>query len=168
MNVTLPCGSIMQIDAEDYARFGSFGWSRRGSEKSGWYVRGKVNGRTESLHRMIMAPGSGQVVDHINGDTLDNRRCNLRVCSQADNLKNQRSKRDVKGVSWCPRRGRWRVTITSNGVKRELKSFETKTEAAVVYDHAAKRLHGDFASLNFSPDRDWLFPYPIADAEGRI
>ena len=93
MNVALPCGSVMKIDADDYARFGRFSWSRRGSEKSGWYVRGKVNGRTESLHRMIMAPASGQVVDHINGDTLDNRRCNLRVCTQADNLKNQRSKR---------------------------------------------------------------------------
>lgn len=167
--VSLPCGRTIKVDECDLPLLSDSRWVIQGDDKRGRYVyRGGRRG--EVLHRVIMGAPKGLVVDHINGDTLDNRRSNLRVCTNAQNLRNQKpvGSKGAKGVCWRERTQKYRATICLNYKRTELGGFETENEAALAYDIAALRLHGDYARLNFNPERDWLFPYPAADKAGRI
>lgn len=101
------------------------------------------------LHRFLMQPEQGQVVDHINSNGLDNRRSNLRVCSQSENLRNRPGWRNAtvpfKGVR---RNGkRFRASIMCKGIRYELGVFDSAELAAQAYAEAAARLHGDFANV---------------------
>lgn len=105
------------------------------------------------LHRLITSCPVGMVVDHINGNALDNRRDNLRVCSQQDNLRNRLLRRDsktgFKGVGVQSRGGGFLARIGGGTNKRHLGTFKTAYEAAIAYDKAAIARYGDFACLNF-------------------
>lgn len=103
------------------------------------------------LHRVIMQPERGQLVDHINGDGLDNRRCNLRICSREENSRNSRphgKTSKYKGVSWRKKDGLWVMHIRGGG-ERATEIFKDEEQAARRYDELAKELHGEFAYLNF-------------------
>lgn len=102
-----------------------------------------------------MRPVKGESVDHINGDGLDNRRSNLRVCSHAENRRNSKKvsgRRKLashyKGVSH-PSKNRWTASITVMWKTLHIGSFKTEIEAARAYDEAARNHHGVFARLNF-------------------
>lgn len=104
-------------------------------------------------HRVAWAILYGEVpeqIDHINGDGEDNRLCNLRACTQADNQHNQAvrktNKSGYKGVCWSDRLGRWRATIFINGKQKHLGLFDCPEEAHKAYCAAADELHGDFAN----------------------
>ncbi len=87
-----------------------------------------------------------------NHSTLDNRKTNLRICTQAENMRNRvprPSKSKFKGVCWEPREQYWRGRITLNGRSESLGVFDNELEAAQAYDHRAKQLFGEFAYLNF-------------------
>lgn len=105
------------------------------------------------LSRMLMGPKGAEVVDHINGDPLDNRRANLRLCSHAENMKNRKPNRNAtnqfKGVESVS--GKWRAVIKADGKRYHTGRFATQMEAARAYDDLARTLHGEFARLNF-PD----------------
>lgn len=109
--------------------------------------------RSVSMHRYLMGFPEG-VVDHINGDTLDNRKSNLRVCSHAENLRNRHrtsiNKSGFKGVSRATRGKPWAATIGHNYSTIHLGQFDTAEAAAEAYDVAALQLHGDFAVTNFA------------------
>ena len=100
-----------------------------------------------ALHRLVIGAKPGQIVDHVSGDVLDNRRANLRVCTHAENMRNRRMQRNnrcgFKGV--YPQKNSFRAQIRANGVKYLLGSFATPERAHQAYVEAAKRLHGDFA-----------------------
>ena len=108
------------------------------------------------LHRAIMRPGPNQVVDHVNGDGLDCRRSNLRVCSRGENNRNFRphgKTSKYKGVSWRTKDRCWvmQIHVPSSAKKRITEVFSSGQEeqAARRYDHHARNLFGEFAFLNF-------------------
>jgi hypothetical protein len=146
---------VALVDDEDYDRVMAAGkWSAiRG--RSTFYARksvarpGGARGAI-SLHTYLTG---WPLVDHINGDGLDNRRANLRPATGAQNMHNRRLNRDnktgFKGVSWDAQRGRWRADINLNGRRKFLGYHEAPEAAAHAYDEAARSLHGEFATVNF-------------------
>lgn len=131
-----------------------------------WHVLGDTVGRPYAvdpdglrpMHRVIMVPPPSLVIDHINGDTLDNRRANLRICTVGENCRNARKTGSAttskfKGV-WFERPSSehggkpWRARIVLEGKNIRLGRFDTEAEAAEAYDEAARRLHGEFAKTN--------------------
>lgn len=112
-----------------------------------------------SLHRQLMDPPRGMEVDHINGDTLDNRRSNLRVCTRQQNHRNRRRScgmSSLKGVTYQASRNGARPWMSrirlSRSVRLYLGNFDTALEAALAYDEAAVKHFGEFAAPNF-PER---------------
>lgn len=149
-------GHILLIDDADYDLIRGTSWSVQYQYKDGVKlldfpscVRGWVNGKTTSIHAVLMNPPKGMKVDHINGDILDNRRCNLRICTNAENIRNSRryscNRLGIKGVS-KERTGKFRAQIRNNeGKHLHLGTFETADAAHQAYVEAAKKYHGEFA-----------------------
>jgi hypothetical protein len=108
------------------------------------------------LHRLIVNPPDGFAVDHINGDTLDNRCCNLRMASLAQNMANRTSRQDrlsrFKGLNWDRQYSRWIVRISVNKRRIIVGYFTDEVDAARAYNEAAKIHHGEFALLNEVPN----------------
>ena len=116
--------------------------------------------KTITLHRLLMNPPEDMQVDHINGNGLDNRRENLRICTNAQNNANKppqkNSKSGLKGVRrssknrWCARIGTgFLKKDTDKPTERVIGYFSSKEEAARAYDRAAIRRYGEFAYTNF-------------------
>ena len=103
------------------------------------------------MHRAIMEITSKLQTDHINGNGLDNRRKNLRVCTHQENVINSRKQKNntsgYKGVGWEKRRKKWIARITKSGKNKYLGQFDTAKQAYAAYCEAAKELHKDFARL---------------------
>lgn len=118
--------------------------------------------RTLRMHRLILGAQPGELVDHINGDGLDNRRVNLRLCNAAENSRSLHVRRGgtskYHGVassgSGYPTKP-WSVTIQVNRRTIRVGRFRDEEEAARAYDAAARNYHGEFATLNF-PGEDSL------------
>ena len=97
--------------------------------------------------------------DHINGDGLDNRRENLRICTTLKNCQNRQKQRQTsssvfKGVSWYPNRKKWVAYIKVNGIQLHLGYFTSEYNAAVCYNLAAKKYFGEFALTNLKLFRE--------------
>jgi len=103
------------------------------------------------MHRLVINAPKGVMVDHVNGDGLDNQRENLRLCTNAENLRNRKlhknSTSGYKGV--FPFRDKYIVQIQFDGQRFYLGIYSDPIEAAKVYDKKAIELFGDFANLNF-------------------
>lgn len=143
------------VDDEDYISLSKHKWFSYRIQSEYFYAGRKNIGnssRTIAMHRIIMNAPKGMDVDHINHDTLDNRKCNLRVCTHAQNLANSRiaknNKSGYKGVSFNAKELRWRANIRVNNKPMLLGVFKSKLEAARVYNEAAKKYFGKFAVLN--------------------
>jgi len=110
------------------------------------------------MHRQLLNAPDGMLVDHKNGDTLDNRRSNLRLATRQQNNCNssmqRRNTSGFKGVSWSTSSKKWKAQIQVNGKNKYLGVFETREKAHEVYASAAHELHGDFASPGRTPE-DW-------------
>lgn len=108
------------------------------------------------MHKVICPVPEGMIVDHINGNTLDNRKVNLRPATNKQNRwnskKNINGKSKYKGLSWDPTSKSWRVRIVDDGRKIHLGKYKDEIEAAKVYDKAAKKYRGQYARLNFPDD----------------
>ena len=114
---------------------------------------------TLSIHRLIMDAPKGMEVDHINGNPLDNRKSNLRICTRSENERNKGPlKNNTSGYKGVTRQSRinkndkWRAQIRHNSKLIVIGLYEDKEEAARAYDKKAKELHGEYAYLNF-PDK---------------
>ena len=108
--------------------------------------------KTLYMHREIMNTPKGFDTDHINHDTLDNRKQNLRVATRSQNTINTpkyiNNSSGFKGVSFHKGNKKWRVQITKDYNPISLGYFTDKEEAALAYNEAAKKYHGELARLN--------------------
>lgn len=145
VRVKISCGSIVIVSDIDLKFFKNHKWKYdQVGAKS--YVRA-TNGERPYLHRLIMQAPKGMVVDHINGNPLDNTRENLRVCSYENNNRNLTKKRGssssrFKGVS--KHGDKWRARIQ----EKTIGIYDTEVEAALAYDAEAVKLFGKFAKTN--------------------
>lgn len=141
------------VDLGDIDLLGGIAWTLDGRG----YVVGRPAGFKSpiTLHRWLMVGSQkvGFAVDHIDRDKLNNRRANLRFCTQSQNTKNtslaQSNTSGAKGVSRDVN-GRWRARIWKDRVEIHLGTFSTVEDARAAYDRAAIELHGDFASPNMA------------------
>jgi len=153
--IQLTQGKTAVIDDEDFQLISKWKWRvvKKKSDQTCYAMRRtKENGKhiAVTMHRAIMNPPKGAPIDHIDGDGLNNRRSNLRVCTHAQNCWNRKhnsnAKNRFKGV--YKKGTRWESFITTNRQKVYLGSFETDLEAALAYNIAATKYFGDFAKLN--------------------
>lgn len=151
---------VALVDPQDYERVSRYKWclSRVGKQL---YAYRKHHGRTIRMHQFIMNPPKGMVVDHVNGNGLDNRRENLRICTKLENAWNKRrrkpegAKSEFIGVYPCRRPpGKWCIKVQCDGEVTNLSPFDTAEEAARARDRKALELHGEYAQLNFPDERE--------------
>jgi len=118
---------------------------------TGGYAMSYINGKHVYLHHLILGKKSGYDTDHINEDKLDNRKENLRFCTRGQNMQNCFMKHNTsgyKGVCKSRTLGKWRSYIKVNGKQIHLGTFESKEEAAEVYNKAAVKYFGKKAWQN--------------------
>ena len=143
-------GHIALVDDKDYDFVSQKRWYAGGPNKS--YVVSTANSRI-TLHRYILNPPKGMVIDHIDGNGLNCTRANMRVCRHAQNLMNRgktkNNKSGYKGVFYFKRDGNWAAQIRANGKNLHLVYFDNPIAAARSYDAAAIKYHGEFAKPNF-------------------
>lgn len=156
-------GMFAKCDWEDWPRVMGYWWRLSTERGSTRYAQAHdshdtLKRKRVAMHRLILSARDGDVVDHINGDGLDNRRSNLRIVTIQQNAFNQKhhggSSRH-KGVSYRADSGTWRAYITKDGKRRYLGTFASEDDAARAYNNEAERLFGEHAKLNAaapSPD----------------
>ena len=123
-------------------------WAWAHDVENGGEKRKKV-----AMHNIIMKPSEGFIVDHINGNGLDNRRSNLRIATRQQNTFNSVHKGGTskyKGVALDKESGLWRAYIAKNGKRTWLGRFPDELSAAIAYDKAAKDMFGEYAKLNIA------------------
>lgn len=154
--ISLNRGLFAEVDASDFDELARVQWTARFQPRTQSYdVVRKKDGKMVYMSREIMQPESSEVVDHINHQTLDNRKSNLRVTTKLHNNRNRRlaktNKSGFKGVFRYPGglSKPWAARIKVYGKQIHLGYFLTPEEAAKKYDAAAKTHFGEFAYLNF-------------------
>jgi hypothetical protein len=156
--IYLGLGQFTIVEPRDYYSIRHFKWFVHGNGSNLYAARSTLTKDLRSriiyLHRQIMAPPAGLVVDHLNCDSLDNRRANLRVVTQAVNMRNRRKRKNTSsryiGIWFDKKRNKWTAQIRYNGQKLWLGRFDSEIEAAKAYDEAARKYYGEFVRLNFS------------------
>lgn len=159
-------GAYAIVDADSCEALKGVKWSSNGRGYAQRHISYPTDGRRRKkaklkMHRIIAGAAPGQLVDHINGDKLDNRRCNLRIVTKRQNNTNKTSSPHqkngaFKGVQWVPEMNKWRAHIAGGAIKPDgcrrkihLGYFADPVEAAKAYDAKAIELFGEYAGLNF-------------------
>lgn len=143
-------GLCALVDAADYEWLSRYTWRAASSGGGTFYAHTRCNGKVCYMHRMIMNPPAGMVVDHKNRDGLDNHRVNLRNATPGQNNANRQLRTGVSGFRGVyPSRDKWGARIRHQRRLLRLGVFDDPAEAARAYDHKAIELHGEFACLNF-------------------
>jgi hypothetical protein len=155
------------IDDEDCELVSRFSWYLTGKHEYKKYLTSSIYAegiyKTIRLHRLIMNPPKGMFIDHIDGNTMDNRKKNLRICTNQENTRNMKrihNKYGYKGISFEKRViSRFWVAlicgIHKKGKITSLGTYATKEEAVRAYDRGAIKYFGEFASTNF-PREDYI------------
>ena len=155
MEVLLTQGRRAEVDIEDYVWLNEFSWHVTCGAAARTFGNKKVY-----MHRQIMEVFLGrklereEIVDHIDRNRLNNKKCNLRVCTKQQNDWNCRFRSGsskYNGVGWVGDREKWSSRIIMNNKIIFLGYFGREEDAATAYDEAALRLRGEYACLNF-PD----------------
>ena len=159
IELELTRGQVAVIDDID-ADLAEFKWCVQAHHSGDFYaVRNAAHPKRMKvlLHRVILERVIGrpltktELTDHVSGDKLDNRRTNLRIATNAQNLRNRGKQRNnttgFKGVAWHRTSEKWTAQIVVNGKKMHLGYFTTPEAAHAAYCIAARELHGEFANI---------------------
>lgn len=153
--VPLTRGYEAIIDSKDIGLVEDYNWHSLITQGKVYAVRTQSTPdgkRKVLLHRVLLGVASGVHVDHINGDTLDNRRTNLRECSNQQNQYNSKKPKTntsgYKGVSWYKPYKKWRATIRISGKKKHLGYFSDLQEAYQAYCQASLENHKEFSKID--------------------
>lgn len=145
------------VDDEDYDRIAKYKWTADQRKNVTYAVRViRANGKQRHvrLHQFVMETESGQQVDHIDGNGLNNQKENLRLCNHSQNAANVKHSRApnktsrYKGVVWNGDNGCWCVYVKCGAKSKNGGSFDSEIAAAARYDELAKAEFGEFAVLN--------------------
>jgi len=155
MIVTARTGEKVLVDESDWGKVTQMGIATLFIAGPKQRIGFSCGSRIVTLARFIMGAKPNQIIDHINGNPLDNRRCNLRFVTTQQNAYNQKKQKRItssryKGVyrQSQSRKKSWMAYITQDGKKRNLGTYSTEEDAARAYDKAAKKLFGEYAHLN--------------------
>jgi hypothetical protein len=156
--IKLTQGKVAIVDDADFEYLNQWKWCARKDSKNGkfyairsTYIDGKC--KTLLMHRVIVNNNDSKMhTDHCNGFTLDNRKINLRICTNSQNQMNKKTqinnKSGHKGVYFYKIANKWRSVIKINKVVYHLGYFLNKIDAAKAYNEAAIKYFGQFANLN--------------------
>ena len=152
--IPLTRGKVALVDDEDYDWLSKFTWHAHGKEPNIYAARHEPRSKGHKIvlmHREILKARAGIKIDHRDTDSLHNCRINLRYCTHQQNMMNRRPNagRRLKGVYPNCVGTRWQARIRLNRKDIYLGTYDTETQAAVAYDAAAMKHHGEFARLNF-------------------
>lgn len=169
--IPLTQGQFAIVDSDDFDTLSQYKWMAR-KDRYGFYAakglyKGKINGKYKvnftHMHRFILrVDDPNLIVDHINGNTLDNRKENLRIANKKENSRNltrikSNNTSGYRGVMErkdCVGPNKWRARINVDGVKKTIGHYSTAQEAARAFDRAARTYFGEFSGkLNF-PDEE--------------
>lgn len=152
IEIPLTQGKVAIIDEYEFERVSQYKWFANRIATS-WYAGTQIKTKKIRLHRFLTGEPQDCVVDHINGNGLDNRHCNLRLASFAQNNYNRKPNKGkrFKGVRFAGSsyKRKFRATIKINKIEQHIGNYFTEEEAARAYDKKAKDLFGEFAWLNF-------------------
>jgi hypothetical protein len=153
-------GMVTFVDNEDFYCFNKYRWhciKECGKYRVKRYfdlpkLNGKRREKKKYLSREIMCAPIGMDVDHINHNTLDNTRKNLRVCTHSQNVRNSSIRKDnttgYKGVYFCKMTSRYLAYINISFHRIRLGYFTTAIDAEIAYNNAAEKYHGEYACIN--------------------
>lgn len=160
--IKLNKGKFAIIDDDDYERVSKKIWwcEVKKNKKAIYacnslYIKEKQRVTTLRMHRFIMGAKKGVQIDHINGNGLDNRKSNLRFCTNSQNRRNtsvskKKAGSNFKGVDF--KNGLWRSRITIDKKQIHLGYFKNEIDAAKNYEEAAKKLFGNFYKINLESE----------------
>lgn len=153
--ILLTQGKIALVNIEDYKYLNQWKWRALKRGNTYYAARGiRMNKKvlTIFMHHEILPSPKGMQIDHINMNGIDNKKDNLRICNKSQNGMNSRKQNNntsgYKGVCWHKVAKKWMAHTQVNGKRIYLGYFKTKKQAALVYNEAAKKYHGEFARLN--------------------
>ncbi len=155
IEIAVAGGLVALIDADDFELVKADHWAPDFQRNTTYVRRHFINARGVRTNQYLHTLLTGwAMVDHINGDGLDNRRTNLRPVTHVENARNMRKTRGAsqyKGVSRSTGRTTniWRARIKLPAGELRLGAFANEADAARAYDTAARELFGEFAALNF-------------------
>lgn len=153
-SLKLKHGYITTLDSADSLHLSNLVWFvKLERRRVAAVVADDDRGKRVYLHRLILQAEKGQVVDHINGDPLDNRRINLRLCTIPQNVRNSRKQLNrssqYKGVTWDKNRHLWIAKAMFHYRTHNLGRYATEIEAALAYDQFVRSQFKEFARPNF-------------------
>ena len=148
--IKLTQGYSTIVDDKDFYIVKKYKWHAENHLES-IRVYGWVDGKSVTLSNLLLNPQKGMEVDHINGNPLDNRRENLRVCTHAENMFNKKIYKNnssgIKGIYFDNRKNRWCAQLIKNNKKVFRKTYKSKTEASEGYKNAAHLYFGKYERL---------------------
>lgn len=135
------------FDAEDIEKVSGVCWHRSDLQRSTYYCISNKLGR---MHRVILQCPKDAIVDHINHNGLDNRKCNLRICTNQENICNclvpKNNKSGHKGIYWAKDRQKWTVQVTINNKTKYIGRYDNLENAIKARKEAAEKYYGEFAN----------------------
>lgn len=155
--IQLTQGKVAIVDDEDYNYLNQWKWLAIKQKNDKFYVARNipVSNKKQSkiwMHRFIMNPEKGMVIDHLDGNPLNNQKNNLRICTHAENMRNSNIPKNntsgFKGVSFVKKHNTYESSIRINNIKIYLGYYIDPIEAARAYNAAALKYHGEFAHIN--------------------